>query len=148
MSLENDIRIKAMDLLARREHGRFELFTKLTQRFADQAVVIDSVLNRLIEEGLLSDHRFAESFVRQRIAKGQGPVRIRQELRQREIAGELISQAMDEVDIDWWDLAEQIARRRFGTAAPGDFKEKAKRMRFLQQRGFTFEQIQGALGDG
>ena len=41
----------AMDLLARREHGRAELFRKLRQRGAS-AELIDPALDRLAEEGL------------------------------------------------------------------------------------------------
>ncbi|GAB3374327.1 recombination regulator RecX [Spongiibacter taiwanensis] len=145
MSLENDIRIKAMDLLARREHSRSELSTKLNQRFSDCPDLIVAAVQRLSDEGLVSNQRFAESFVRQRVAKGHGPLRIRQELRQREVEEGLIGEALAEAGIDWWALAEEAVQRRFGAEAPADFKEKAKRMRFLQQRGFTFEQIQSAV---
>ena len=147
MSLENDIRIKAMDLLARREHSRSELSTKLNQRFSDCPDLIVAAVQRLNDEGLVSDQRFAESFVRQRVARGHGPLRIRQELRQREVEEGLIGEALAEAGIDWWALAEEVVQRRFGAEAPADFKEKAKRMRFLQQRGFTFEQIQSAVAD-
>lgn len=145
MSLENDIRIKAMDLLARREHARAELLVKLLQRFSDQGEMISAVLDRLCEEGLLSDQRFAEACLRQGIAKGQGPVRLKQALRQQRVSDEIIAAAFSQADADWWQLAVEVVRRRFGEAAPETLKEKAKRVRFLQQRGFTFEQIQYAL---
>jgi regulatory protein len=43
--------------------------------------------------------------------------------------------------VDWYELAAQVSTKRFGHQAPADAKEKAKRSRFLQQRGFDFDQI-------
>ena len=56
------VRRAAMDLLARREHGRVELTRKLRQRGAPQEL-IDGALGRLAEEGLLSESRYLETFV-------------------------------------------------------------------------------------
>ncbi|MCT6986032.1 regulatory protein RecX, partial [Salmonella enterica] len=72
----------AMDLLARREHGRVELTRKLRQRGAS-AEMIDTALDRLTEEGLLSEARYLESFVSYRARSRYGPARIREELSQR-----------------------------------------------------------------
>ena len=49
-----------MDLLARREHARGELQTKLQRRFAD-AELVAGVLDDLAAENLQSDARYAES---------------------------------------------------------------------------------------
>jgi regulatory protein len=77
------VRRTAMDLLARREHGRVELTRKLRQRGAPPEM-IDSALDRLTEEGLLSESRYLESFVSYRARSGYGPLRIREELSQRD----------------------------------------------------------------
>ena len=45
-----------MDLLARREHGRVELTRKLRKRGAPEDM-IDTALQQLSEEGLLSEAR-------------------------------------------------------------------------------------------
>lgn len=58
------VRRAAMDLLARREHGRAELSRKLRQRGAS-AELIDPALDRLAEEGLLDESRYLESFIAQ-----------------------------------------------------------------------------------
>ena len=71
-----------MDLLARREHGRVELTRKLRQRGAE-AELIETALDRLTEEGLLSEARYLESFVSYRARSGYGTLRIREELSQR-----------------------------------------------------------------
>ena len=133
-----DIRMAAMDLLARREHSRRELKQKLKKRFKDDKL-IDEQLDRLAEERLQSDRRFAESFLRQRINRGQGPMRIRQEMRQKGISDSEIDAALEEEQPDWYALAEEVYRRKFGELPPEDIKAKAKRSRFMQYRGFSLE---------
>ncbi|TDG12155.1 regulatory protein RecX [Seongchinamella unica] len=141
-----DIRISAMNLLARREHSRGELKQKLKKRFADDAL-IDEQLDRLSEENLQSDQRFAESFLRQRISRGHGPLRIRQEMRQRGISDAEISAAIDAERPDWFVLAEQTYHRKFGLHPPADIREKARRNRFMQYRGYTLDHYQHLLGE-
>lgn len=140
----SDIRRGAMDLLARREHTRRELKQKLKKRFDDEAL-IEQQLNRLVEERLQSDARFAESFLLQRISRGHGPMRIRQEMRQKGISDAEISAALEAEEPDWFALAEKAYRRKFGPLPPEDIKEKAKRSRFMQYRGFSAEHFQRLL---
>lgn len=95
-----------------------------------------------------SDARFAASFVRSRILRGQGVIRIKGELRQRGVDQETLNDAFTAVveseHVDWFELARDTLSRRFTT--PGETpKERAKRERFLASRGFDFEQIRYAL---
>lgn len=133
-----------MDLLARRDHSRLELDRKLTERGFERAVV-EHVLEDLIRDQLLEEDRFVESFIRGRLRKGQGPVRIRGELAQRGIDEASVNMALAEADCDWIALAAQVRIKRFGESAPGDFKERARQAKFLQYRGFESEQIRAAL---
>jgi regulatory protein len=135
-------RRRAMDLLARREHSPRELREKLAARdFAP--LLVDEVLAELEAEGLLSAERFAQSFVASRYARGQGPRRIERELAERGI--ETSGNYLDDPRFDWFSLARQTRVKRFGSAVPADFKEKARQMRFLEYRGFAGEQIRRAL---
>ncbi len=133
-----------MDLLARREHSGRELRDKLARRFSS-AEQIEVEILRLSEEGLQSDARFAQSFVRQRIGRGHGPLRIRQELKQRGIADAQINEAFACEPTDWVTLAEEVLRRRFGEGGAEDIKDRARRQRFLQYRGFSYEHFAAAL---
>ena len=139
-----EIRKKAMDYLARREYCREELVRKLANAGFDADIAADQVA-RLTDEGLQSDARYAESFVQSRVSQGKGPVRIRQELRERGLGDVEVGRAIDESGADWFELAAEVRRRKFGAARPGDFKEKARQMRFLQYRGFDMDQIQAAV---
>lgn len=139
-----EARKKAMDYLARREHGRLELFNKL-MRFGFEPAVADEAIERLVDDGLQSDQRFADAFVSSRISQGKGPVRIRIELRERGLDAIVIDHGIDDAGEDWSALASDVRRRKFGPAIPSDFRDKARQMRFLQYRGFEPEQISAAV---
>lgn len=142
---ERSPRLVAMDALARREHSLHELRERLAQRFASRPEDIDQALAGLEADGLLSDQRFAEAYARSRVNRGQGLVRIRHELRSRGVASGIIEEAIASLDVDWFALAAEVLAKRFGATPPGDMKEKAKRARFLQQRGFGGEEVREAL---
>ena len=131
-------------LLVRREHSERELRFKLERR-EYEAAVIDEVIARLVDDGYLSDARFAEVFVRSRYERGTGPLKIRAELRERGVDEGLVEDAFRELAADWFDAARQQRDRRFGAVPPQDFRERARQMRFLQQRGFSGEQARAAL---
>ncbi len=130
-----------MDLLSRREHSAKELRHKLELRSFEPGH-IDAALEYLTSKGLLNEQRFVECYVHSRIQRGYGSVRIRAELRERGV--DSADWSPDE-GIDWFELALNARQKRFGTRSPIDFKERAKQMRFLQQRGFTGEQISAAF---
>ncbi|WNF56888.1 recombination regulator RecX [Pseudomonas sp. SG20052] len=140
------VRRTAMDLLARREHGRVELTRKLRQRGA-LPEMIDTALDRLTEEGLLSEARYLESFVSYRACSGYGPLRIREELSQRGLQRNDIELALRESGINWQEQLEDTWRRKFAGHLPIDVRERAKQGRFLSYRGYSMEMI-GRLFSG
>jgi regulatory protein len=139
-----EARKKAMDLLARREHGRAELERKLLAAGFAADVAADA-LQQLAEEGLQSDRRFVESFVQSRINQGKGPLRIHADLGQRGIASDLVDEVLEEAGEDWYELAREARLKKFGRSQPDGFREKARQMRFLQYRGFEPDQIRAAV---
>ena len=59
-----------------------------------------------------------------------------------------MSEAIDTQEVDWFELALSTYVKRYGTGCQVksmDIKEKAKRMRFMQYRGFTMEQVAYAM---
>jgi regulatory protein len=131
----SDIRRAAMNLLARRDYSRAELVARLQRRFGVGSPV-DAVVAQLCAEGLQNDARFAESFVRYRRQQGKGPRRIQQDLQQRGISAAEVGLHLDAGDASWLEQARQVHDRRFGTTAPADASDYAKRLRFLLYRGF------------
>lgn len=136
-----------MDYLARREHGSEELARKLQRRFGKEPGATDTIaaqLDRLIEEGLLSDERFAASLVRQLINRGLGPRRLDQELRLKGVRRSWQACAdSEELAVDWYSRAEEVYRKKYGDLPwpsgadrQAQQKERARRARFLSYRGF------------
>lgn len=142
-----EVEHKLVELLARREHSRQELRHKLEQRgygFDE----VEPVLAELAAQGLQSEARFAEHYARDREQRGYGPVRIRMELRERGIDEALIGTALAELDVDWFAAARAARHKRFGPAVPDEFREQARQLRFLNNRGFDAEQCRAALEAG
>ena len=142
----NKIRLSAMGMLAGREYLRSQLATKLEKKF-DNSSLIPEVLDQLAADNLQSDHRFVEAFIRSRVSRGQGCTRIRLDLKSRGANSTLVNELLDEAEVDWFEVAKTTAQQKFGNTQQVDTKEKAKRMRFLQYRGFSFDQIKYALDE-
>lgn len=135
----------AVGLLARREHGRAELMRKLMAR-GYAAADVDPLLDRLAVQRLQSDARFAEAYVRARSARGYGPQRIRAELRERGITAEQIDLAFAMQPVADTPHIDDIWRRKYAGRLPADYRERARQMRFLQQRGFSLADIHALFG--
>ena len=141
-----DIRLVAMNLLSRREHSLGELRQKLRRHCEDETQV-ETQLQKLVDENLQSDDRYAESFARQRAQRGYGPARVRQEMREKGVGDIAIARAFESAQLDWWALAEAAFRKKFGEPGRVDMKEKSRRIRFMQYRGFSTDHYQHLIGD-
>ncbi|MFT5505896.1 MAG: regulatory protein [Gammaproteobacteria bacterium] len=130
----------AMDYLARREHSILELTQKLSQKLYDDDAIGEAI-ESLQRDGLQSDERFSEHYARSRFNSGQGPFKIKHELRARGIPDELISECLGFYEDDWVNLMKQIRDRKFGGEIPDDPKQIMKQLRFLQNRGFSAESV-------
>jgi regulatory protein len=94
------------------------------------------VIDDLAENHWQDDQRYADSYVRQRIASGYGPLRIRYELQQRGIADVDLDAKADEQG-GWPDLLLKVYCNKYDTEKSLSQGEWLKRSRFLQQRGFS-----------
>ena len=130
---------KSLDLLSRREHSAFELIQKLKKRYGSSNL-IDDVIIRLQESNLLDDQRFAEAYIKVRARKGFGPRRIDAELQQRKVSEAIINQELSMIE-NWNELALAAFKKKFGNLQK-DTKKILKAKSFLQNRGFSFEQIE------
>ena len=89
-----ELRERALGLLARREHSRFELARKL-ERAGFEEADIGALLDEFEQKNWLSDRRFAESWVADHRAKA-GSVKLAFELRQRGVAEDVIAAVLGE----------------------------------------------------
>jgi regulatory protein len=129
-----------MDLLARREHGVRELSAKLKAKNFEPDLV-DEVIERLVEDRLLSDHRYCESMINARFNRGQGPVKIRFELIGKGVPDHLIDETMNELALDWHRLLVELIKKKYKGELSGTPAERAKKVRFLSSRGFPQDMI-------
>ncbi|HEX8961761.1 MAG TPA: recombination regulator RecX [Rhodocyclaceae bacterium] len=140
----NELRQRAIRLLARREHTRAELTRKLAPLGTEEE--IEAVLAELAQSGLLSDARAASAYVRGNGARF-GAARLRQTLRRKGVDSELIEQQLAQADLpDEMARAREIWAKKFA-AAPQDPREWARQARFLQGRGFSADVIRRLLKD-
>lgn len=129
----------ALGYLARREHSTQELISKLKTK-TDQPELIPEIIAELTQKNYLSDVRFAESYSRMRAARGYGKLRIQAELKERGVLQDF-SQINIKTDI------KKTREKKFGAVLPIDIKEKSKQARYLQYKGFSFDEIKRVLNN-
>jgi len=129
------LRVRALRFLARREHSRSELERKLAPH-AESTEILQGVLGELEGRKLLSNHRFAEGRTRV-LARKYGAAKIRQDLKAKGVDDETIAHVAPGDELE---RARAILARKYRDAATTR-EEKARRARFLQSRGFSYEVI-------
>jgi len=132
-----DLRVRALQLLTRRDFSRAELRARLAAD-AGSAEELDTVLDTLQADRLLSDRRYASQRVIARAGR-YGNGRLRQELKHQGVAEEDIVAALPEGG-DESARCRAVWAKKFDRL-PQSAEERAKQMRFLQFRGFSGESI-------
>lgn len=136
------LKARALKYLSAREHSRIELARKLS-RYAQEGDDLEALLDWLESSRFLSESRFSESLVHRRSTRF-GNQRILSELQMHGIDGEALGEIKAELSGSEAARATEVWRRKFGSP-PTDAAERAKQMRFLQQRGFSQSAIRAAL---
>ena len=85
-----------MDFLSRREHSKKELFNKLFKRVNDLEL-LNQEIDRLANEGLQSDERFSEAYIRSKTQAGYGPIKIKMELAKKGISNNFLDKKFSEL---------------------------------------------------
>ena len=140
-----------MRYLARREHSRAELHSKLLP-YVQEGEDLDAVLDELEKRNWLSDARATMQWVDAKRGRF-GSQRIAHELRQKGIAENLIADAIPQLKETELDAAREVWQRKYGVL-PQDAREKARQIRFLQSRGFSIDvtlkvlKLSSAMGGG
>ncbi len=137
---------KAYDYLSRRPHSTGELRTKLKRKEYEPAL-IDETLEHLTELGYLNDAEFARRWIDSR-GSSRGPALLRQELRQKQLPGEVIDQALsdDRSQRDEVAEAEDLARRRLERLGNEPWESVyAKLSGYLSRRGYPYGTVRQVL---
>jgi regulatory protein len=142
MRREPSLRERALRLLARREHSRAELARKLAAH-ARAGDDLEALLEDLTRRKLLSDDRYAESRAHV-LSRKYGAARIAHELRAKGLDKGLAEQASLAARATEVERAREVWHRKF-RLTPRTREERAKQMRFLQSRGFSFDAIRAVV---
>ena len=130
-----ELRARALRLLARREHSPLELERKLRPH-AGSSEALTNLISELKARNQLSEARFAEERVRW-LARKYGAAKIRHDLKSKGVDPSIVERISSADDLE---RAADILRRKFRAPA-ATREERARRMRFLQSRGFSSEII-------
>lgn len=138
------LKVKALAWLGRQEYSIAKFKRKLIDIEATEEQ-IEAIVAEFTGQNWLSEQRYCEGFVRGRVSKGQGKIRIINDGRGHGLDEETLKQALTDNQTDWFEQARLTYYKRFGDTPYKDIKEKAKRLRFMQYRGFTMEQVNYAM---
>ena len=140
--MQMSLKARALKYLSAREHSRLELARKLS-RYAQEGDDVEALLDTLEAAKFLSQSRFSESLINRRASRF-GNSRILSELQSHSIEGEALQELKAGLVEDEAFRAKEVWRKKFGTPAE-NAAERAKQMRFLQQRGFSSAAIRAAM---
>lgn len=140
--LQMSLKARALKYLSAREHSRLELSRKLA-RYAQECDDIEALLDGLEAAKLLSETRFSESLVHRRATRF-GNSRILSELQSHGIEADALADIKSDLAESEVTRAVAVWRKKFNSL-PADATERAKQIRFLQQRGFSLASIQRAM---
>jgi len=114
------------------------------------AAQIEAVLDRLVAADYLSEARYAESFIRSRMRKGETPWLAARRAREKGAEEAAVAAALEAVSGDF--NAEQSARDLVAARDPGGLRFEDQRVwqrqaRFLQGKGYPSEIILRILNE-
>ena len=149
LATDEELYTAALRALMRRAHSVHEMRVFLDRRCESEETA-RKVLDRLKQEKLLDDARYARQFARVRTeTRRQGAFRIAQDLRARGVPQQHIDAALEErgggineAEI----LRARIARRLKSLRGPLDERRLASLYRSLLRAGFAPETIRRELG--
>lgn len=149
------LRSRALYWLGKRDYSVKDFKQKL-----DKVCEVDELKSALMEDLIkrdwLSDERYMQGMVRQKLAAGLGLNRIKMELSQHGIKADSTVNYLEELEVDWFEQAKHTYEKKYGFSRTANefgksreavYKEKAKRFRFMQYRGFSPDQIKYAMED-
>jgi regulatory protein len=134
---------KLSTFCAYQERSVFEVMSKLEELEVNEEVA-EKVFQTLQDQDFINEKRFVESFVRGRFGlKRWGRIRIRQELKMRDIPDQMIMEGLDLLaPEEYHDTLVYLAVRKWKlTNETNLYKKKAKVVRFLVFRGFEPEMV-------
>ena len=141
-----DCREYALRLIAFKDRTKKELLSKLKEKNYEE-IQIEETVEFLICYGYINDKKYAEKFVIDAInLKKWGKQRIESELLRRGISKDIIRRAIESFcPQDMRESLTEQMKSRYENADLSDIKERTRIFNYYARRGFSCEEIKGAL---
>jgi regulatory protein len=131
---------RALNYVAVRMRSEYEIRDYLKRKDYDSEI-IELILNRLSNVGFVDDARFAKAWVEnRRLLKSTSKRRLKQELRQKRIAEDLINEVLEADDTDEREVLRELVERK-----KSRYPDKLKLMQYLGRQGFSYDDIKSVL---
>lgn len=130
--------LKLMQFCAYRDRSHKEVEEKLSEMRMIPAAC-EQIIIKLMQEDFLNEERFARSFVRGKFRiKKWGRIKIKQELKSRQISSPIIKLALTEInDKDYLQTLHEIAEKKFALIQePNVYKKRKKLTDHLLRKGY------------
>lgn len=133
---------KAEAYCAAAEHCVWEVRQKLLQWKATSEQVED-ILAHLQIAHFIDEQRYCHAFVHDKLLyQGWGRIKIRVQLQAKNLPSKNIEQALQEIDnTEYYHILDRVIASKQRTIKTNDPQAREKMIRFLLQRGFTYEEI-------
>ena len=129
---------KAQAYCARAEHCAADVRRKFYEWGLQDEEIADSIEQNLYADNFLNDRRFCEAYVHDKVAyQSWGRLKIQAGLQALQLPESEIRAALENIDeTAYFDNLRKLIRARKADS-------EDKRLRFLLQRGYTYEEIKG-----
>lgn len=130
--------LKLMQFCAYRDRSQKEVEEKLMEMKMIPAAR-EQIIIQLMQEDFLNEERFARSFVRGKFRiKKWGRIKIKQELKARQISAPIIKLAFSEIDEnEYLTTLEELSEKKLRLIKePNKLKRKKKLVDYLLQKGY------------
>lgn len=134
--------MRALDLLSRRARSEWELRDYLRRKEYDETT-ITTILTKLSDSGYIDDYSFATSWVENRhLLKSISQRKLWQELKQKHIADDVISQVLrEDMANEQNSLRQLVAKKRSQTR----YQDDQKLIAYLLRQGYRYDDVKEVL---
>lgn len=141
-ALEDKAYMRSLDLLARRPRSIWEMNLYLKKKGYENNT-IETIVNKLSDRELLDDKKFAESWVQsRRMLKPVSKRRLVQELQQKHISSDIISEVLEADDTDEGSVLKGLIEKK---RLQSRYQDRDKLMAYLMRQGFSYHDVKQAL---
>lgn len=136
--------MRSLDLLARRARSEWELRDYLKRKDYDEPV-IQATMERLEKAGYVDDFTFAKAWIENRhLLKNISQRKLWQELKQKRIADDVITQALEEDETDELATLRQLVEKK---RQQSRYQDHDKLLAFLMRQGYGYDDVRTVMAE-